>query len=423
MPEPMSFIADLHLHSRFSMATSRGLTVSALAGWAMRKGIHVLGTGDFTHPGWRAELLEALEPDEASGFLRPRLPQDPQAARPLFCLQTEISCVYKRGGRTRRIHNLVFMPDFESAARFAEKLALVGNLAADGRPILRIDSRDLFELALDCSPEAALIPAHIWTPWFGLLGSKTGFDAIEDCYGDLTAQIFALETGLSSDPPMNRLVSALDNFAMISNSDAHSGSNLGREANLFSGSPSWHGMFGALRRAAKRENPAAGECRFLGTLEFYPEEGKYHLDGHRACNVALTPRETRDLRNLCPVCGKPLTVGVLHRVTDLADRETSPRLPLEPETRMQAPLPEVVGQIMGLGPASRGVGKKCAAIAAELGPELDVLCLQPIERIRAFWEPLGEAVRRVRERDLRVKPGYDGVYGRIEIFDKWRPSP
>lgn len=417
----MSFIADLHIHSRYSMATSRSLTIPHLAGWALRKGIDVIGSGDFTHPGWWRELNESLVLDEQSGLYLSRLPAElpspvPDRRGPHFCLQTEINCIYKRAGKTRKVHNLVFMPDFQAAARFRARLGSIGNLASDGRPVLALDSRDLLEIALDCSPEAVLIPAHIWTPWFALFGSKSGFDRIEDCYGDLTQHIFALETGLSSDPPMNRLVSALDNFAMISNSDAHSGPNLGREANFFSGTPSWQGMFEALRTAARREEPTPGQCRFLGTLEFYPEEGKYHLDGHRACNVSLTPQETKELANMCPVCGKPLTIGVLHRVMDLADRSAHPNLLYEPATRMLMPLPEVAGQIMGLGPASARVMRKCAEIVTALGAELDVLCLMPLEQIRAYWEPLGEAVERVRSRRLAMQPGYDGQYGRLEIF-------
>ncbi|MBD5552916.1 MAG: hypothetical protein HDQ44_01120 [Desulfovibrio sp.] len=416
----MRFIADLHIHSRFSMATSRNLTLPVLAGWAMRKGINVLGTGDFTHPGWRKELAATLAPDDASGLLRLKIPAAPPspapAMEPLFCLQTEISCIYKRNGRVRKIHNLIFMPDFAAADKFSAKLASLGNIASDGRPILGLDSRDLFELALDCSPRAALVPAHIWTPWFGVLGSKSGFDALQDCYGDLTSHIVALETGLSSDPPMNRLVSALDNFAMISNSDAHSGANLGREANLFSGQPSYDGIFAALAEASRRKPDPDGACQFLGTLEFYPEEGKYHLDGHRACNLALAPDEARALNNICPVCAKPLTVGVLHRVTDLADRQNQPALHNEPPTRMLIPLPEVVGQIMRLKPGAKSVEQKCAAIVSELGPELDVLCLMPLEQISTFWEPLGLAIERVRDKNLRIAPGYDGVYGKIDIF-------
>lgn len=417
----MKFVADLHIHSRFSMATSRALTIPHLAVWAMRKGIQVLGSGDFTHPQWRRELKDSLIMDEHNGLLRMKPEQLPrESARvppPYFCLQTEISCIYKRLGKTRKVHNLVFMPDFDAADRFSERLARIGNLASDGRPILGLDSRDLLELALECSSEAVFIPAHIWTPWFALFGSKSGFDAIEDCYADLTGHIFALETGLSSDPPMNRLLSSLDRFALISNSDAHSGANLGREANLFSGSPSWQGMFGALKAAAGRLTKQTNDCQFLGTLEFYPEEGKYHLDGHRACGIVLDPRQTKELGNLCPVCGKPLTIGVLHRVLDLADRDTPLELPDEPESSMLVPLPEVVAEIIGVSPGSKKVERKCQDIVSNLGPELDVLCHLPDDQIRDYWEPLGEAVNRTRARAIHLDPGFDGQYGKIRVFE------
>lgn len=417
----MTFVADLHIHSRFSMATSKALTIPHLAGWALRKGIDVLGTGDFTHPQWMRELKASLKEDSASGLFRSVLPPElpgpvPADRHPLFCLQTEINCIYKRGGKTRKVHNLIFMPDFEAAEKFSARLQLIGNLASDGRPILKLDSHDLLEIALACSEQAVLIPAHIWTPWYALFGSKSGFDDIRDCYADLTGHIFALETGLSSDPSMNRLLSALDSYALISNSDAHSGANLGREANLFSGTPSYTGIFDALRAAGRRQDPGQNNCRFLGTLEFYPEEGKYHLDGHRACNVVLTPSETRELNNICPACGKHLTVGVLHRVTDLADRETAPELTMEPETRMLIPLHEVIAQILGCNTGTRKVEAACGRVVAELGAELNVLCQMPIEQISAFCEPLGEAVSRIRRKDVQLNAGFDGQYGKISIF-------
>lgn len=409
----MNFIADLHIHSRFSMATSKQLNVRHLSAWAMRKGIQVLGTGDFTHPAWRAELRENLMLDENSGLYASR--DDPENS-PFFCLQAEISSIYKKGGKTRKVHNLVFAPNFDAAEAICRKLALIGNLDSDGRPILGLDSRDLLEIVLEASSRAFLIPAHIWTPWFSLFGSRSGFDRIEDCYGDLTSHIFALETGLSSDPPMNRCLSALDKFALVSNSDAHSGANLGREANLFAGSPAYDAMFAALRMSASRKDDPDAACHFLGTLEFYPEEGKYHLDGHRACNVSLDPAESRELDNICPVCGKPLTIGVLHRVMALADRQTPPSLEREPEARMLVPLAEIISQILGCGPNTRKAGARYEAALAELGSELDILCSMPEERIRSWWEPLGEAVSRVRHGKVGLNPGFDGQYGSINIF-------
>ena len=425
----MNFIADLHIHSRFSRATSKALNARHLAAWARCKGINVLGTGDFTHPQWRAELAEHLVLDEATGLYRLAVEPEtfdfmdaptgsalPQSPPPLFILQTEISSIYKRGGKVRKVHNLVFVPTLEDAERLSRRLAQIGNLNADGRPILGLDSRDLLEIMLECAPGSVMIPAHVWTPWFALFGSKSGFDRLEDCYGDLSEHIFALETGLSSDPAMNRLISGLDGYALVSNSDAHSGANLGREANLFAGRPSYAGMFAALRASAKRQDQSALNCRFLGTMEFYPDEGKYHLDGHRACNVVLEPKDSLALGNICPVCGKPLTVGVLHRVLELADRETTPQLPREPEVRPLIPLAEVVGEILEVGPTSRRVQERYSRLLRELGPELDILCSLPEADIRAHWEPLGEAVARMRRGQVYREGGYDGEYGTVRVF-------
>ncbi|MCL1985684.1 MAG: UvrD-helicase domain-containing protein, partial [Betaproteobacteria bacterium] len=417
----MLFIADLHIHSRFSRATSKQLHAPLLAAWAAVKGVTVLGTGDFTHPVWRAELREALTLDEASGLYRLKDPT--QAARllpqfasfagrlpqPFFMLQAEISNIYKRGGQVRKVHNLVYMPDFDAAERLCGRLEQIGNLSSDGRPILGLDSRHLLEMVLETDSRAALIPAHIWTPWFSLFGSKSGFDRIEDCYGDLTGEIFALETGLSSDPAMNRLWSALDRFRMVSNSDAHSGEKLGRETNRFVGMPSYDGIFHALRK-----RPAS--CEFAGTLEFYPQEGKYHLDGHRDCNIALEPHESLKLKNICPVCGKPLTVGVLHRVLALADRDTPAQLD-EPDFASLIPLPEVLNELLGVGVKSRKLAERYAALLERFGPELQILHTTPISELRRYWDLFGEAIERMRSGKVIIQGGYDGEYGVIRVFD------
>lgn len=412
----MAFIADLHIHSRFSMATSRKITVPHLDYWARLKGIGVLGTGDFTHPQWRAELEENLVQDERSGFYRYRGESSLYPDRaPLYCLQTEISCIYKRGGKVRKVHNLVYMPDFEAVERLCRRLEVIGNLKSDGRPILGLDSHDLLEIVLETSPQAHLIPAHIWTPWFALFGSKSGFDRIEDCYGDLTEYIFALEMGLSSDPYMNRCLSALDGFSLISNSDAHSGPILGREANLFSGEPSYAGMFSALRKPLQPDTPK--DCEFIATMEIYPEEGKYHLDGHRNCQVVLSPSESEGLNNICPVCNKPLTIGVLHRVMELADR-TEPRFTENhPVPRMFIPLPEILGEILQVGSGSRKVRDKYLELVERLAPELDILWTEPIDRIKAHWDALGEAIERMRAGKVKMTPGFDGQYGIIKLFE------
>ena len=339
---------------------------------------------------WREELREQLVEDADSGLYRLRQGQAQAPdflegeggllhdAEPRFILQTEISSIYKRHGKVRKVHNLVFVPTLEDADRLSRRLESIGNLASDGRPILGLDSRDLLEICLEVCPASVLVPAHVWTPWFALFGSKSGFDRLEDCFGDLSSHIFALETGLSSDPAMNRLVSSLDGYALISNSDAHSGANLGREANLFTGAPSYDGLFAALRRAARREAQDGQDCRFLGTLEFYPEEGKYHLDGHRACQVVMTPREALACGNICPVCGKPLTIGVLHRVWELADREEPAHLAHEPAVHPLIPLPELVGEVLGAGAGSRKVQQQYARLLRTLGSDMDILCHLPL---------------------------------------------
>ncbi len=423
-PAGPSFIADLHIHSRFSMATSRQLNIPHLAGWAMAKGINVLGTGDFTHPKWREELKRDLAFDEASGFYR-AVPAPEQvlpeglasATPPLFCLQTEISSIYKKLGKVRKNHNVVIVPSLEDADRLSAKLAQIGNINSDGRPILGLDAKDLLDLVLNVSEHAVLIPAHIWTPWFSLFGSKSGFDDIRDCFGDLTEHIFALETGLSSDPAMNRLVSALDGYALVSNSDAHSGPNLGRESNVFTGAPSYSGMIRALRLAAQRTpDMSPGAVRFEGTLEIYPEEGKYHLDGHRNCGVVMTPEEAERHNGICPVCGKKLTIGVMHRVWELADRKAEPALANEPAVHPVIPLPSVLAEIHGKSQTAKKVQEAYAEALAKLGSEFGILASLPLDRIAAYSDRLAEAVARIREGRLVRQGGYDGEFGTVAVF-------
>uniref|UniRef100_B8DM59 UvrD/REP helicase n=1 Tax=Nitratidesulfovibrio vulgaris (strain DSM 19637 / Miyazaki F) TaxID=883 RepID=B8DM59_NITV9 len=421
------FRADLHIHSRFSRATSGRLNARHLAAWARVKGLDVLGTGDFTHPRWRAELAEQLVPDEASGLYRLRDPRGldaelpeyagkPLAGRTLFMLQAEISSIYKRGGKVRKVHNLVYVPDMDAADRLSRRLAEVGNIESDGRPILGLDSRNLLEMVLETHPQAFLVPAHIWTPWFALFGSKSGFDSVAECFGDLSSEIFAMETGLSSDPEMNWLWSELDRFALISNSDAHSGENLGREANLFSGEIGYESIL----RSLKGQGIGG---RFLGTLEFFPEEGKYHLDGHRKCGVVMEPRETRARGGLCPVCGKPVTVGVLHRVVELADRETPIQSPGQQGYLSLIPLPEILGELLGVGAKSRKVAEQHARCVARFGSELNILQDVPEAELSRFWEPLGEGIARMRRREVLRQSGYDGEYGVVRVFtDKERAS-
>ena len=414
----MDFIADLHIHSPYSRATSRECTPAGLLAWSRVKGIQVIGTGDFTHPGWTGRLREVLEPAEPGLF---RLRDESQVPSPLpgvpppsatvrFLLSAEISCIYKRHGRVRKVHNNLYVPDFESAERINTKLAGIGTIASDGRPILKIDSRDLLEILLEQAPEGFLVPAHSWTPWFSLFGSKSGVDTIEECFGDLAGQIIALETGLSSDPDMNRLISSLDRFSLISNSDCHSPWKLGREANLFATGLDFFSLREAIR-GNRRET-------FRGTVEFFPEEGKYHYDGHRDCKVCLAPHESQPLVRCCPVCGKPLTVGVLHRVMELADREQPLHRPDAPEVFSLIPLPEVLGELLSTGPSSREVMRQYALTISRFGPEFNLLLQTPLEEISRQSPLLGEAVSRIRSRRVIRQPGYDGKFGMIRLFEE-----
>jgi len=404
------FIADLHIHSRFSRATSKSITPRHLAAWAAVKGVNVLATGDFTHPEWIEELKSQLKDDGNGLFVlkdtRPLYGEIPFMEKSLpgrvrFMLQTEISSIYKRGGKVRKVHNLVYMPSFEAAEKFNQRLAQVGNLASDGRPILGLDSRHLLEMVLETDPLAYLIPAHIWTPWFSVFGSKSGFDSLEECFGSLTREIFALETGLSSDPEMNWTLSALDRYFLVSNSDAHSGEKLAREANLFSGEPSYEGIYRALK------GEGVGH-KFLGTVEFFPEEGKYHLDGHRKCGVIMEPRQTFARGGICPVCGKPLTVGVLNRVLKLADRETPVKPSKHPGFVSLIPLTEVLSEIIGTGPGTKKVRNFYAKLLRRHGSELSILQDVPAEDLRQSSAVLAEAVGRMRRGQVIRNPGFDG---------------
>jgi DNA helicase-2/ATP-dependent DNA helicase PcrA len=413
----MRFHADLHVHSKYSRATSRDLDLEHLAAWAARKGIGVVATGDFTHPAWRAELKGKLVPAEGGLFRlhaeieRAIAQQSPPACRaPVrFMLAVEISTIYKKGEKTRKIHHLIYAPDFATADRISERLGRIGNIASDGRPILGLDSRDLLEITLSSSPDAYLVPAHIWTPWFAALGSQSGFDSIAECYGDLVDHIFAVETGLSSDPPMNWRLSMLDRYRLVSNSDAHSPAKLGREATTFDCAVDYF----AIRKALE-----TGEG-YVGTVEFFPEEGKYHLDGHRKCGVKLSPRETLAHGGRCPTCGGALTIGVSHRVEALADRGGEATVPpaTAGEVSNLVPLPEVLSEITASGPASRTVERGYGRLLSALGPELSILQSVPLEDIaRADSALLAEGIARLRAGKVTRDAGYDGEYGVIRLF-------
>ncbi|MFH1466814.1 MAG: UvrD-helicase domain-containing protein [Pseudomonadota bacterium] len=414
----MPWYADLHVHSRHSRATSRQGDVRHMALWARYKGLGLVGTGDFTHPGWREELKRDLVPAEPGLYQpTPAVQAWVDAELPSTCrgpirfvLQAEISTIYKADETTRKVHHVVFAPSLEAADRLSERLGSIGNITSDGRPILGLDSRDLLELVLESDPLSFLVPAHIWTPWFAALGSRSGFDSIDACYRDLAPAIFAVETGLSSSPAMNWRVASLDRFRLISCSDAHSPGKLARNATMLEASLDYPG----LRRAL-----ASGEG-YHGTVEFWPEEGKYHLDGHRACGVCLEPAQTRALEGLCPVCGKPLTVGVLHRVEVLADRPagSSIRPATAGAVRTFIPLPEILAETMGVGAQSQRVQRTWLELLARLGPELEILGERPLAEIgRQGGSLLAEAVERMRAGEVIRQGGYDGEYGRVRLFD------
>lgn len=386
--------------------------------WAQLKGITVLGTGDFTHPLWFKELQEKLEPAGNGLYrLRKHVPSEqvfPSCqAEVFFMLSAEISCIYRKNERTRKVHALVLAQDFDAAYRINIELSKIGNLSSDGRPILGLDAKKLLQIVLDASPEAMLIPAHVWTPHFSVFGSESGFDSLEECFGELTPHIYAIETGLSSDPPMNWRVSALDRLTLISNSDCHSASKIGREATVFDADVSYTAIMQAIRTRKG----------YAGTIEFFPEEGKYHIDGHRVCSVSLTPKETIRHNYLCPVCGKPVTVGVSHRVEKLADREENYRPKHTEPFHSLIPLQELIAEALDAGVATKKVQAAYFSLLEACGNELSVLLNVSIDDIdAAVSEPrIALAIDAMRRGEVHIAPGYDGEYGKIRIFEKVAP--
>ena len=409
----MFFYADLHIHSKYSRATSKDCDLEHLAIWAQKKGLGLIATGDFTHPAWFNEIKEKLIPDGSGAYrLKPEIEKQIfTTSNPVrFILSVEISTIYKKGDKTRKVHHVVFAPDIDTAQNFRQKLDAIGNINSDGRPILGLDSRNLLETALESGEGTFIIPAHIWTPWFSVLGSKSGFDSIEECYGDLSEHIFAVETGLSSDPEMNWRVSKLDKFRLVSNSDAHSPSKLAREATVFDTNPDYYSIMNALKTGKG----------YVGTVEFFPEEGKYHEDGHRKCNVCMTPEETKKLNGICPVCGKPMTIGVLNRVCELADRDCNNTF--KPDTAGEVyslvPLPEIISEILGVGPAAKSVTKEYERLISKFGSEFSILREVPTEDISRDFPLLGEGISRLRKGQVIKHAGYDGEYGVIRLFEE-----
>lgn len=407
----MLYYTDLHIHSKYSRATSKSCNLEELAVWAKKKGLSLISTGDFTHPAWFNEIKEKLVPAGEGVY---RLRPDIEKALSLgenpvrFLLSVEISTIYKKGDKTRKVHHVVFCPSIETAHIFREKLDALGNIKSDGRPILGLDSRNLLETVLESGEGSFIIPAHIWTPWFSVLGSKSGFDSIEECYDDLSEHIFAVETGLSSDPQMNWHVSKLDKYRLVSNSDAHSPSKLAREATVFDHNPDYYSLMHALK---------TGEG-YVGTVEFFPEEGKYHEDGHRKCNICLSPEETKKLNGVCPVCGKPVTIGVSYRVNELSDRK---EFITPPSTAGKVfslvPLQEIVSEIMQVGPQSKSAVCEYERLVHRFGSELAILQDIPTDEISKASTLLGEGISRLRQGKVIKHAGYDGEYGVIKLFE------
>ncbi len=414
----MKFIADLHIHSKYSRATAKNLDLENLYLWAQYKGIQIVGTGDYVHPKWSKELEDKLEPAEAGLFkLKDKYAkamdaQIPQACRGQvrFLLTVEISNIYKRHGKVRKVHNLIFSPTLKAAKAIQARLGAIGNIASDGRPILGLDSYDLLKITLEAGPDNLFVPAHIWTPWFSVLGSMGGFDSMEEAFGDLTPHIHAVETGLSSDPPMNWRLKQLDDYILISNSDAHSPAKLGREANVFDTDFSYEGIYKALVQR--------GDKGLVSTLEFFPEEGKYHYDGHRSCQLRWHPKETTKHKGLCSVCGKPVTVGVMARVEALADRGEGVKSRRWRPYHNIVPLPEMIGEAKNVGESSKAVQEAYMNILGKLGPEFYILRDCPIADIkRAAGDVLAEGISRMRQGKVEIAAGYDGEFGTIKIFE------
>lgn len=406
------FFGDLHIHSKFSRATSKEMNLETIEQWAQIKGIKVIGTGDFTHLEWLKEISEKLT-EEGNGLLRLKDKyklQVPESCRQevFFVLSSEISCIYQKNGKLRKIHLLVLSPSIKDVTKINHALSKIGSLMSDGRPILGIDAKELMKIILEISPSSMIIPAHAWTPHFSVFGSQSGFHSIEECFEELTSYIYAIETGLSSDPPMNWRLSKLDGITLISNSDAHSPSKIGREANIFDTELSYKGITEAIRT----------KKGFLGTVEFFPEEGKYHYDGHRACQVRLSPKETIKRNYLCPVCGKRVTVGVMHRVEVLADRKEGFKPPQAIPYKSIIPLQEIIAEINNTSTQSKGVLNFYFKAINNLGSEFHILLTKNLSEIEKFNESLAEAIDRVRKCKISVEPGYDGEYGKIKVFGK-----
>jgi len=404
----MKFIADFHLHSKYSRATSRDMDLENLDKWARIKGIKILGSGDFTHPEWLKSLKEKLEPAE-SGLFKLR-----NGSQIRFILTSEISCVYSKGNKARKIHVIIFAPSFEMVEKINTHLGWIGNLKSDGRPILGLDAKELAKIVLEISEDCLIVPAHLMTPWFSLFGSKSGFDSVEECFGEYSKYIYAGETGLSASPDMLWRMPDGRRITLISNSDAHSPAKLGREANIFEGSEL---TYRSIISAIKRQGVA--NLKLISTIEFFPQEGKYHYDGHRLCGISFSPQESKKTGNICPNCGKPLTIGVLNRVDELADKPEGFRPENALPFKNLVPLEEIIADALGVMSGTKQTESEYKTLIDKFGPEFNVLLEASRPELDLVTLPeIAEGVIRVREGRVYVEPGYDGVYGKIKIFSE-----
>lgn len=427
----MSFIADFHIHSKYSRATSKEMDLENLDKWARIKGVNLLGTGDFTHPAWLKELKGKLEPAEPgffklkkvnkiklnNGWHLPATNGDGESSDLRFILSSEISCIYKKNNKTRKVHMMVFVPSFSAVEKINAHLGWIGNLKADGRPILGLDAKELTKIVFNVSPEAMVVPAHIWTPHFSVFGSESGFDSLQECFDEYTRYIFALETGLSSDPAMNWRLSQIDGLSLISNSDSHSPSRIGREANIFEGRiEGYRQISEALRLGVKA--PSSVHNRLIKTIEFFPEEGKYHYDGHRNCKIAWSPQEAKKHKGICSVCGKRVVIGVMNRVEALADRPLGGQPARVVPFINLIPLEQIIADAFDMGVASKKVEGEYQEMINRFGQEFKILMDMSREELAKSSKPeIVEAIMRVREGKVKIEPGYDGEYGKVKIYD------
>ncbi len=416
----MKFIADFHVHSKYSRATSKDMDVENIARWANLKGIGLMGTGDFTHPFYFAELKQKLQPTGYGLFtLKKEFKNSVGNSfqnEIHFMLTAEVSNMFQQGGSSRRVHTMIFAPSFEVVEKINDELSQFGKLGSDGRPIFGFPVKELVEIITDITDECFIVPAHAWTPWFSVFGANSGFDSLEECFEEQLKHISCIETGLSSDPQMNWRWSALDNIALISNSDAHSPNRIGREANVFDCTMTFRDIVKVIQTKDK--------AKFLFTIEFFPEEGKYHFDGHRNCSILFSPAESRKHKNLCPVCGRKLTVGVMHRVEELSDRPEG----FVPEgvipCKHLIPLQEIIAEALGQGVETKGVQNEYLRLVSIFGSEFRILLdLSPEELEKNTPGRVLEGIKRVRDEDLQITPGHDGVYGKIQIFAEKEKTP